>query len=102
MVNFITKEARGLLCVAVTMDRAKELQLDPILIIDQRVRYALKKSKSLFMGIKHKAGCNWLLAEADKLLAASGEQHDHEGTFTLHASALTIQYSPKSTCACSP
>ena len=30
MVNFITKEARGLLCVAVTMDRAKELQLDPM------------------------------------------------------------------------
>jgi len=30
MVNFITKEARGLLCVAVTMDRSKELQLDPM------------------------------------------------------------------------
>jgi 3,4-dihydroxy 2-butanone 4-phosphate synthase / GTP cyclohydrolase II len=30
MVNFITKEARGLLCVAVTMNRAKELQLDPM------------------------------------------------------------------------
>ncbi|TNJ37245.1 MULTISPECIES: bifunctional 3,4-dihydroxy-2-butanone-4-phosphate synthase/GTP cyclohydrolase II [Prosthecochloris] len=30
MVNFITKEARGLLCVAVTMDRAQELQLDPM------------------------------------------------------------------------
>jgi 3,4-dihydroxy 2-butanone 4-phosphate synthase/GTP cyclohydrolase II len=30
MVNFITKEARGLLCVAVTMDRARELQLDPM------------------------------------------------------------------------
>ena len=30
MVNFITKEARGLLCVAITMDRAKELQLDPM------------------------------------------------------------------------
>ena len=30
MVNFITKEARGLLCVAVTMARAKELQLDPM------------------------------------------------------------------------
>ncbi|MBM3423004.1 MAG: bifunctional 3,4-dihydroxy-2-butanone-4-phosphate synthase/GTP cyclohydrolase II [Chlorobi bacterium] len=28
MVNFITREARGLLCVAITMDRAKELQLD--------------------------------------------------------------------------
>lgn len=30
MVNFITKEARGLLCVAVTMERSKELQLDPM------------------------------------------------------------------------
>ncbi|MEI8032099.1 MAG: bifunctional 3,4-dihydroxy-2-butanone-4-phosphate synthase/GTP cyclohydrolase II [Chlorobiaceae bacterium] len=30
MVNFITREARGLLCVAVTMERAKELQLDPM------------------------------------------------------------------------
>lgn len=30
MVNFITREARGLLCVAVTMDRARELQLDPM------------------------------------------------------------------------
>ncbi|NTW81901.1 MAG: bifunctional 3,4-dihydroxy-2-butanone-4-phosphate synthase/GTP cyclohydrolase II [Chlorobiaceae bacterium] len=30
MVNFITKEARGLLCVAVTMNRARELQLDPM------------------------------------------------------------------------
>lgn len=30
MVNFITREARGLLCVAVTMDRAKALQLDPM------------------------------------------------------------------------
>jgi 3,4-dihydroxy 2-butanone 4-phosphate synthase/GTP cyclohydrolase II len=30
MINFITKEARGLLCVAVTMERAKELQLDPM------------------------------------------------------------------------
>ncbi len=30
MINFITKEARGLLCVAVTMDRAKELQLEPM------------------------------------------------------------------------
>ncbi len=30
MVNFITKEARGLLCVAVTASRALELQLDPM------------------------------------------------------------------------
>ncbi|HWR01374.1 MAG TPA: bifunctional 3,4-dihydroxy-2-butanone-4-phosphate synthase/GTP cyclohydrolase II [Chlorobaculum sp.] len=30
MVNFITKEARGLLCVAVTMQRARELQLEPM------------------------------------------------------------------------
>ncbi len=30
MVNFITREARGLLCVAVTMDRAAQLQLDPM------------------------------------------------------------------------
>ncbi len=30
MINFITKEARGLLCVAVTMEQAKELQLDPM------------------------------------------------------------------------
>ncbi|MEI6847606.1 MAG: bifunctional 3,4-dihydroxy-2-butanone-4-phosphate synthase/GTP cyclohydrolase II [Chlorobiaceae bacterium] len=30
MVNFITKEARGLLCVAVTMALAKKLQLDPM------------------------------------------------------------------------
>uniref|UniRef100_Q3APN6 Riboflavin biosynthesis protein RibBA n=1 Tax=Chlorobium chlorochromatii (strain CaD3) TaxID=340177 RepID=Q3APN6_CHLCH len=30
MINFITREARGLLCVAVTMERAKELQLDPM------------------------------------------------------------------------
>ena len=30
MVNFITREARGLLCVAITMGRAKELQLDPM------------------------------------------------------------------------
>ena len=30
MINFITREARGLLCVAVTMKRAKELQLDPM------------------------------------------------------------------------
>ncbi|MCG8341668.1 MAG: bifunctional 3,4-dihydroxy-2-butanone-4-phosphate synthase/GTP cyclohydrolase II [Chlorobiales bacterium] len=30
MVNFITKEARGLLCVAMTMERSKELQLDPM------------------------------------------------------------------------
>lgn len=30
MVNFITKEARGLLCVALTMGRARELQLDPM------------------------------------------------------------------------
>jgi len=30
MVNFIIKEARGLLCVAVTMERAKELQLEPM------------------------------------------------------------------------
>jgi len=30
MINFITKEARGLLCVAITMERAKELQLDPM------------------------------------------------------------------------
>ncbi len=30
MINFITREARGLLCVAVTMARAKELQLDPM------------------------------------------------------------------------
>jgi 3,4-dihydroxy 2-butanone 4-phosphate synthase/GTP cyclohydrolase II len=30
MVNFITREARGLLCVAVTMERARELQLDPM------------------------------------------------------------------------
>ncbi len=30
MINFITKEARGLLCVAVTMERARELQLDPM------------------------------------------------------------------------
>lgn len=30
MVNFITKEARGLLCVALPMERTKELQLDPM------------------------------------------------------------------------
>lgn len=30
MVNFITKEARGLLCVSVTMQRARELQLEPM------------------------------------------------------------------------
>ncbi len=30
MINFITREARGLLCVAVTMQRARELQLDPM------------------------------------------------------------------------
>ncbi len=30
MVNFITKEARGLLCVALTMERSKQLQLDPM------------------------------------------------------------------------
>lgn len=30
MVNFITKEARGLLCVAITMERSRELQLDPM------------------------------------------------------------------------
>ncbi len=30
MVNFIIKEARGLLCVAVTMSRSKELQLEPM------------------------------------------------------------------------
>jgi 3,4-dihydroxy 2-butanone 4-phosphate synthase / GTP cyclohydrolase II len=30
MVNFITREARGLLCVAVTMQRARELQLEPM------------------------------------------------------------------------
>ncbi|ARM30440.1 bifunctional 3,4-dihydroxy-2-butanone-4-phosphate synthase/GTP cyclohydrolase II [Prosthecochloris sp. HL-130-GSB] len=30
MVNFIIKEGRGLLCVAVTMERARELQLDPM------------------------------------------------------------------------
>ncbi|TCD48720.1 bifunctional 3,4-dihydroxy-2-butanone-4-phosphate synthase/GTP cyclohydrolase II [Chlorobium sp. N1] len=30
MINFITREARGLLCVAVTMERARELQLDPM------------------------------------------------------------------------
>ncbi|ASQ90994.1 bifunctional 3,4-dihydroxy-2-butanone-4-phosphate synthase/GTP cyclohydrolase II [Prosthecochloris sp. GSB1] len=30
MVNFIIKEARGLLCVAVTEERARELQLEPM------------------------------------------------------------------------
>ncbi len=30
MVNFITKEARGLLCVAISASRAIELQLDPM------------------------------------------------------------------------
>ncbi|ACF11917.1 3,4-dihydroxy-2-butanone 4-phosphate synthase [Chlorobaculum parvum NCIB 8327] len=30
MVNFITKEARGLLCVAIPMERARELQLEPM------------------------------------------------------------------------
>ena len=30
MVNFITKEARGLLCVAIPMRRARELQLEPM------------------------------------------------------------------------
>jgi 3,4-dihydroxy 2-butanone 4-phosphate synthase/GTP cyclohydrolase II len=30
MVNFITKEARGLLCVAIPMQRARELQLEPM------------------------------------------------------------------------
>ncbi|RFM22795.1 MAG: bifunctional 3,4-dihydroxy-2-butanone-4-phosphate synthase/GTP cyclohydrolase II [Candidatus Thermochlorobacter aerophilum] len=30
MVNFITKEARGLLCVALTCARAQELQLEPM------------------------------------------------------------------------
>jgi 3,4-dihydroxy 2-butanone 4-phosphate synthase/GTP cyclohydrolase II len=30
MVNFITKEARGLLCVAVTMQRARQLELEPM------------------------------------------------------------------------
>ncbi|MCS7013021.1 MAG: bifunctional 3,4-dihydroxy-2-butanone-4-phosphate synthase/GTP cyclohydrolase II [Chloroherpetonaceae bacterium] len=30
MVNFITKEARGLLCVAITTARAQELQLEPM------------------------------------------------------------------------
>jgi 3,4-dihydroxy 2-butanone 4-phosphate synthase/GTP cyclohydrolase II len=30
MVNFITREARGLLCVAVPMERARELQLEPM------------------------------------------------------------------------
>lgn len=29
MVNFITREARGLLCVAVTMDRARSCSLTP-------------------------------------------------------------------------
>jgi 3,4-dihydroxy 2-butanone 4-phosphate synthase / GTP cyclohydrolase II len=30
MVNFITKEARGLLCVAISMKRARALQLEPM------------------------------------------------------------------------
>ena len=42
------------------------------------------------MGIKHKEGCNRLLAEADKLLAASGEQHDHE--VHLHLVLISIDH----------
>lgn len=30
MINFITREARGLVCVAITMDRARELDLKPM------------------------------------------------------------------------
>jgi 3,4-dihydroxy 2-butanone 4-phosphate synthase/GTP cyclohydrolase II len=30
MVNFITKEARGLLCVAITMERSRQLELQPM------------------------------------------------------------------------
>ncbi|MFN3426480.1 MAG: bifunctional 3,4-dihydroxy-2-butanone-4-phosphate synthase/GTP cyclohydrolase II [Candidatus Thermochlorobacter sp.] len=37
MVNFITKEARGLLCVAITSSRAQELQLDPMTRINTSV-----------------------------------------------------------------
>ncbi|WP_041469055.1 bifunctional 3,4-dihydroxy-2-butanone-4-phosphate synthase/GTP cyclohydrolase II [Chloroherpeton thalassium] len=34
MVNFITKEARGLLCVAITMQRSNELELKPMVQVN--------------------------------------------------------------------
>ncbi len=42
------------------------------------------------MSLNHKAGCNRLLTEADKLPAASGEQHDHE--VYLHFTLISIDH----------